>query len=166
MAHHNFHRDDIVVLKSGTSPQKIIKTNGTQVMTQYLSGSIHEPKWRDANSKLPQPQEEPKMKLYQVTAEPEVFGTLLASDSTGKMVLELKPSGTIKAYKPDELTEVRPYTVQASNGEHYITTKGMVMVGDVVGLKSGLFVSITKLDTNHNTTTQLEGRKVLTEVLG
>lgn len=174
-----FHKGDIVILKTGTAEQVVLKTNGTELLCRYASDKTAEhypPRWRPAdhfrllhpaNSKFTTTEKvtAPMTKLFQVTAEPESYGTFLTNSSTGQIVLEMKPGGVIKAFDATELTEVRPYTIRMSNNQHFVAIKGSVEVGDMIVTKHGDMLSVTKLDTNSDSTTSLEGRKVLTEAI-
>lgn len=70
-----------------------------------------------------------------------LFGTKLAVNSAGKIVLEIKGTGEVKAYDKKDLTEVTPYTVAVKflNGNnieyHFVTSPDKVKVGDVLLLK-------------------------------
>lgn len=100
------------------------------------------------------------------------FGTLLARNSTGQLVLEIKGTGEVIAVDPAEATVVRPYTVklksllERSNGYHAETVPGSVEVGDVILRDNGTLWTVTVLDTKAEANSVLRGRKLLTESIG
>lgn len=88
-------------------------------------------------------------KLYK-TKEGDNYGTFLTSDSTGKLVLEMKGSGDVKAFGLAEVEEVLPwtYSVKLTNGNTgtYTGPKDCVKVGDVL-FADNCFGSVTKVNT-------------------
>ncbi|WP_157385590.1 hypothetical protein [Mesorhizobium sp. STM 4661] len=109
-------------------------------------------------------------KLYQTITEPNRFGSFLAHNSAGQIVLEMKgTSGGVEAFNPDAVEEVRPYTVAAVSGgspRHFITKKGSVDKGDVVLTPTGMLLHIIRLDTKSaKVEGTLKGRKLLSEAV-
>lgn len=49
--------------------------------------------------------------LYQTKKEPIEYGTFLVKNSKGEMVLEMKGTGGVVAFRPEEIEKVMPYTV-------------------------------------------------------
>jgi hypothetical protein len=193
-----FERGDTVRLHSGTSPQKVMDVkqvsgsvarragvhDGTQVLlTCYLSGLAgwngaypYERRWRAASDYVllpPKPaqatQENVMPKLYQVTYDGKP--ALLVKNSAGDLVLELKGSGDVAAFKPSEAEEVRPYTVSVKFVDsgtiyHFEAVKGSVEVGDRLLLDSDAVARVIALDTKSpSATKKLRGRKLLTAPL-
>jgi hypothetical protein len=118
----------------------------------------------------PETQETTMTKLYQTKEETPRFGTMLATNSAGKFVLEMKGTGEVLTFDPASVEEVRPYTVDVrfSNSSTlygYISVKGAVAVGDVLLVKgSADFARVVKVDSkNERATKHLRGRKVATE---
>lgn len=120
-------------------------------------------------------QENSKMaKLFQFKHDgKDVFGTQLAKNSAGQLVMEVKGSGDVVAVDPKQATEVKPYTVGVRfiNGQsetyHYESTPGEVEVGDIVMLVDGSFVRVVAINTKSDRVTErLTGRKVVTKPLG
>jgi hypothetical protein len=111
-----------------------------------------------------------KEKLYQVTGK-EIYGTLLAVNSKGGHVLELKGTGEVRVYPKDELEEVVPYTVGVNfpnNGRVYAfeSTEGLVEEGDVIMLTDydNQIVVVKSVGTKDKSATKrLVGRKLLTK---
>jgi hypothetical protein len=112
-------------------------------------------------------------KLFQTKEETPRFGTMLATNSAGKYVLEMKGSGDVLTFEKSEVEEVKPYTVGVRfelNGieYHYLSRKGDVEKGDVLFVSgSGSYAFVTSVDTKSDKATkELTGRKVLTAVIG
>jgi len=77
-----------------------------------------------------------KVKLFEVTGE-GIFGTLLATNSKGNYVLEVKGTGECLEVHPDKVEEVRPWTFSVKFGPnsreyHFVGDKGSVKKGDVL----------------------------------
>ncbi|RWB08825.1 MAG: hypothetical protein EOQ39_18555 [Mesorhizobium sp.] len=109
-------------------------------------------------------------KLYQTITDPNRFGSFLAYNSAGQIVLEMKgTAGGVEAFNQDAVEEVRPYTVGAASGgslRHFITKKGSVDRGDVVITPTGMLLHICKLDTKSaKVEGTLKGRKLLSEAV-
>ncbi len=92
--------------------------------------------------------------LYQTKTAPERFGTFLAKNSRGEIVLEIKGTGEVVAFKPDEIEVVTPYTVnlqpldKALSSVHVLATIGEVELQDVLlELDTGIVFRVTALDT-------------------
>ena len=112
-------------------------------------------------------------KLYQTTEQNPRFGVMLATNSVGKLVLEMKGTGIIEAFEKSEVEEVKPYTVrikfQDSQTEYeYLSRKGDVEKGDMILVDgSGHIAKVTAVDTKSDRATkELKGRKVLTAAFG
>lgn len=108
--------------------------------------------------------------LYQTKTGDALFGTLLARNSAGRLVLEIKGTGQVKDFAPDEVEVVRPYTVRVRNvmtcqQQHRTAAKGAVVVGDVL-LTGGALFEVEAIDTkNANPVGTLTGRKLATEAI-
>jgi hypothetical protein len=77
--------------------------------------------------------------LYQTKEETPRFGTKLAVNSKGQIVLELKGSGGVEAFDTDAVEVVMPYTVDvnfigdaASKTYSFLSKEGDVAVGDLL----------------------------------
>ena len=99
-------------------------------------------------------------KLYQVKdSEPPQYGTFLTTDSKGRMVLEMKPSGGIQAHYKDKLEEVLPYTVELTQvmrqdagdkgkSMHVLAVEGQVAKDEfMLELATGLLWRVTMLNS-------------------
>lgn len=76
--------------------------------------------------------------LYKVKAN-ETYGFIAGKDSKGRVLLEVKGTGEIKAFTKDEIEEVTQYTIQLrspSNRIDLISEEGIYNVGDVVLVKT------------------------------
>ena len=97
------------------------------------------------------------MTLYQVKGT-EIYGTKLATNSSGQFVLEMKGSGEVKAYPKEQLEEVLPFTVAVqflhgtNNQKYHYLYDGPVKlrVGDLLFIESttgSCFAKVTDVDT-------------------
>jgi len=100
--------------------------------------------------------------LYQVKGH-ELYGTQIATNSEGKIVLEMKGTSEVKAYEKSELEEVMPYTVgvkfiDGGQNYHFETDKGNVSEGDlIVRLDDGHYgkvAEVVSLDTKSKAATK------------
>lgn len=213
----NFGYGDIVRLKGGWSPIRIMRSYGGMVDVRYcgshsndevrmnhnqitkVSDPVNEfkrcPNWEKRlteadkialsiqrhatasplpwQTKTQTSKEDNMTKLYQTKEETPRFGTLLATNSAGKLVLEMKGSGEVLTFEKKEVEEVKPYTVrikfQDSHTEYeYLSRKGDVEVGDMIILNgNGHIAKVTAVDTKSDRATKdLVGRKVLTAPFG
>ena len=180
---HEFAEGDIVVLKTGEAPQVVLALGRYYGMpslrTRYVSDRDDSydtsRTWRAASDFKPykggKTATETKMAdLYQTKTGEVEFGTLLARNSLGRLVLEMKGTGQVRDFDPSELEIVRPYTVrvvESSTGRTVNKTaiKGSVQVGDII-LSKGSFETVEAIDTKSNSPKgSLSGRKVVTEAL-
>jgi hypothetical protein len=121
-----------------------------------------------------QPEETTMTKLYQTKEETPRFGTLLATNSAGLYVLEMKGSGEVLTFAKTDVEEVKPYTVcihflDGSNRVYqYLSRKGDVEVDDLILVKgSQTLARVMRINTaSDKATTELVGRKVLTTAFG
>lgn len=189
-----FQPGEVVVLKTGTAPQIVTdvnQTNGVWYLrcryTRYFPNIeevarnwrcaddylhyVGDPEDHDYNQKVNTVANAPK--LYQTLEETPRFGTYLATNSIGQIVLEMKTGQAnvnVEAFEKDKVEEVKPYTVSIAinNGNelHFTCPKDAVKENDVVILDSGDFGRVTKINTGWSgTTRELKGRKVVTEVI-
>jgi len=112
-------------------------------------------------------------KLYQTTEQSPRFGVLLATNSAGKLVLEMKGTGEVLAFDKNEIEEVKPYTVSikfqdSSTEYHYLSRKGDVEKGDLILVDgNGHMAKVIAVDTKSDRATkELKGRKVVTTPFG
>ena len=144
-----FKVGDIVKLKTGTAPQRVVKVlwsaihNRIEIKCEYLN-SRKEFDFRPetdyeiyTETTKEQPKEHPmKGKLFQ-TLDGSVYGEGLVIDGDGKYVLKLN-NGEYKAYAPSELKRVMPFTFDVifngMSGKRYsyLGTAGSVAVGDIL----------------------------------
>jgi uncharacterized protein YodC (DUF2158 family) len=127
--------------------------------------------WLNDNDQ-PQPEETAMTKLYQTKEETPRFGTLLATNSAGHLVLEMKGSGAVETFPKSAVEVVHPYTVDirfpgSSQTYSYLARKGEVEVGDVILVDAERIAKVVKINTKSNrATVNLIGRKLLTMPLG
>jgi hypothetical protein len=112
-------------------------------------------------------------KLYQTKEATPRFGTLLATNSAGLLVMEMKGTGEVLTFAKNDVEEVKPYTVrikfQDSHTEYeYLSRKGDVEKGDMVILNgNGHIAKVVAVDTKSDKATKdLVGRKVMTTPFG
>ena len=114
---------DIVRLKTGKSPQKVIEVDRSRklrvIRAQYLSRMHNHdrPRWRDESDYIliHEKEPEPMNQLYQTIDAPPRFGTRIATNSKGQYVLEMKDqNGGVEAFHPHSLEEVMPFTIELS----------------------------------------------------
>lgn len=89
-------------------------------------------------------------KLYQ-SKDGKHYGTLLAVNSSGKYVLELKgAAGGVQAFDPSEVEVVIPYTVELHNPEYgrraMQAPKDLLTVNDLLSFENRIW-TVTKIDT-------------------
>lgn len=167
-----FKEGDLVRLVNGKKPQRVIDTHyqkisGWRIRAAYLEAHdyvSYPPKWRTARDYVlynraseAEPQENTYMaKLFQINTgdnEPK-FGTYLATNSVGHLVLEIKGTGEVRAFSPEDVSEVKPYTValkfvgaSSRNPTHYRSKPGALERGDMVIFVDGAIAIVTKIDT-------------------
>lgn len=109
------------------------------------------------------------MKLYEIkeVGKQPKFGHLLAINSSGKMVMEVKGTGEVIAVAEASIEEVMPYTIGISFGKgqiyHYLAAKGAYEVGDVFVLDAPMgraIVNVVSVDTK-STNARVEFKPLL-----
>jgi hypothetical protein len=140
---------------------------------ERLTDDEHEQLARQSGQKHITTEENTMPKLYQTNEETPRFGTLLATNSAGKLVLEMKGSSEVLTFDKKDVEEVKPYTVGVRfelNGieYHYLSRKGDVEKGDLLLIAgSSSFATVTSVDTKSDKATkELTGRKVVTTAIG
>jgi len=180
-----FTIDDIVRLKSGHAPQTILYINTSKglLRCRYLSdtgshdGYAYEEDWRRADDYIHHENytehnlsnakqgESPIMtdksqtpELYQTNETKPRFGTFLAKNSMGQMVLEIKGTGEVVAFNEDQIEVVMPYTVNLQPVDknapsiHVTAVKGQVKKDDIlIQLDTGILWMVTVLDSKSRT---------------
>lgn len=187
-----FNVGDIVRLKNGTAPQVVraLLPHASYpchwlIKATYQNdpdGDLYGSSWRaardyvkldpDTHEDLVFDENEPKRKndmpkLYQVNAETDTFGTFLAHNSEGQIVLEMKgDGGKVRAFNKSDLTEVKPYTVALTNsmsGQRHVqyrVVKGSLAVGDLVAVK-GQILTVAAVNTGASGAPALRGARKL-----
>ena len=175
-----FNKGDIVRLRFGAAPMRVIGEaphygcytlryiRSSHMTRRNVAELIH---YEEPNE-TEETKEETMTKLYETKEATPRFGTKLAVNSAGMVVLEMKGTGEVSTFKPEDIEEVHPYTVgikfqDSSTQYHYITKKGAVKKGDtILGLSSVAhqFATVVDVDTKSDRATkELKGRKVMTE---
>jgi hypothetical protein len=188
-----FKVGEYVVLKTGTAPQQVtelaynsfgwfLRARYTRYFTDIekcagrwrtVNDFEHypgDPALHDYDTKKATPMAQCP-KIYQTPEATPRYGTLLAINSVGQLVLEIK-TGTgvyVEAFDKDKVEEVKPYTILCTDHEgrerHFTTTKDKVKENDILLSEKGLLF-VTKINTGYaGNAPELKGRRVLTEEL-
>lgn len=98
--------------------------------------------------------------LYQLKDQ-EVYGFVIATNSQGKSVFEVKGTGEVKAVDKDQLVEVMPYTVGVkflakaeSQVYHFFGKEGELSEGDVIAMEGYSLAIVHKVDTKSKSATK------------
>lgn len=191
-----FNVGDLVRLTAGEAQMKVLKIrtreSGNEMQADYVSrikrGYVTSTRWRSEHdythfnkntNNIPTEKEntEMKNKLYQTKEAAARFGMLLATNSQGKLVLEMKGTGEVLAFDSTEVEVVTPYTfgVKFPNNHteyHYLGKAGEVEVGDMIMLDSspvGKFeiARVTSINTRSEVATVIfRGSKLVTQRIG
>lgn len=169
-----FQKGESVRLVKGKVEQKVLEVAYSNkrwlIRASYLTFedfTKYPPRWRDASDYVrfetatEESTETVNMsKLFQINNgdnEPK-FGTYLATNSVGHLVLEIKGTGEVRAFPPEEVSEVKPYTValkfvgiasqaRSQSQTHYRSKPGALERGDMVIFVDGAIAIVTKIDT-------------------
>lgn len=179
-----FKPGDIVKLKTGTAPQRVIKAawsamlNRIEIKCEYLNSNKNLDFRAETDYELytetnkEQPKELPmKNKLFQ-TLDGSVYGEGLVIDGDGKYVLKLN-NGEYRAYAPTELKRVMPFTFDvifngmSGKSYSYLGTVGSVAVGDILmDSKDFTIARVVAVGTESDAATKVfSGVKLLTAPL-
>lgn len=185
-----FFKGDLVRLKTGKQPMEVSRCTWSaskkewRVYADYLSTRLEyrgavSPRSADQFTfheldakRTAQKETEQMAKLFQINEGEHKgkFGTYLATNSEGKLVLEIKGGdGAPVALSKADVEEVKPYTVAINiNGslQTFQVPKGSLAVGDIV-INSTLAIGrVSQLDTKSDTHKPSNGlRKLVTEKL-
>lgn len=113
-------------------------------------------------------------KLYQTIEETPRFGTYLAINSAGLIVLEMKGTGAVETFEKKDVEEVKPYTVRVrffgsnNQGYEFFARKGDVQKGDLIAMKGyNEIAEVVAVDTKSSKATKnLVGRKLHADPIG
>lgn len=168
-----FKEGDIVRLITGKQPLRIVAISGSYLVTRYLSSGSDEhnrPLRRASDFVLHESyiKEAKKMaKLYEIKKDGGVdlhtplFGTLLAENSAGQLVLEIKGTNEVKVINREDAEEVRPHTVticfSGRPPQSYRIPKDALAKGDIIVNKQGDVGRVTATDTKQGNAGALRG---------
>ena len=150
-----FKPGDIVRLLTGTAPAIVVHARRNALRVRYLSTHRYdndaEPlPWRHAdNYTLHTPAKEtlPKMPpIFALKSDSTAIGNVLAQNSAGLAVFELRSTLEIILVAPSDIEEVRPYTFKTHRNEHYATTPNTVALSDILFIGNTMHC-VTQLDT-------------------
>lgn len=177
-----FKVGDIVRLKSGEAPQRVLEVKLNQIRCEYIS-SRKQIGFRSVDDfvkyEYDVPNEEDKMEDYDMkdklfkTLETNRFGTGLAIDSDGKYVLKMQDNGNFEAFSESELKRVMPYTFDVeflsgstnrANRYSYRGREGSVQLGDLLILEDSANIArVVAVNTESEAATKtFKGRKLQT----
>ncbi len=143
-----FKEGDIVRLKNGTSPMRVIKAQGHAIHCEYLSSRkqlgfrtqddfvLYEPNTaKELNEITVKKETEMTVKLYK-TVDGNRYGEYKANDGD-KLLLLMQDSNTYEAFAADQIKRVMAFTFDVMfNGQgkvySYLGTEGDVVVGDLL----------------------------------
>ena len=113
--------------------------------------------------------------LYKITtAEGEVYGTHIGTDSSGRYIMEEKGTGAIRVVSAKDIEEVLPFTFSVRMGgreQHFQGEAGKFTIGDILLYSGGgadkfELAVVKKVDTkNKSASRAFEGVRVVTEKL-
>lgn len=178
---HDFKVGDLVRLAGGKKPQVVVKVAREKINVRYLGSNPNYDNWKMARHFVPFEQEQETentemAKLYEVIEDGKtLFGIMLAQNSKGRLVLEMKGSGEVRDFDPKEVSEVVPHTVEitihvptkGATSAHFKCTPDSLKVGDFVVFANGGIGRVTKTDTKSPTGQSLKNaRRLVTEAIG
>jgi hypothetical protein len=180
-----FKVGDLVCLKTGQAPQKVLEVKGHCIRCEYVS-SRKQVGFRSASDFVPYeyyvPDEDENKKDYDMkdklfkTIDANRFGTGLAIDSDGKYVLKMQDNGNFEAFSESELKRVMPYTFDVEfltgganrqNRYSYRGREGAVEVGNILLLNDSMSIArVVAVNTESESATKtFDGVKLVTEAL-
>jgi hypothetical protein len=184
-APNKFKVGDLVRLKTGEAPQKVLEVKGYCIRCEYVS-SRKQIGFRSADDFVPYeyyvPDEDKNMKDYDMkdklfkTLEGNRFGIGLAVDSDSKYVLKMQDTGNFESFSESELKRVMPYTFDVEfltggtnrqNRYSYRGKEGTVEVGNILLLNDSMSIArVVAVNTeSENATKTFDGVKLVTEAL-
>lgn len=177
---------DIVVLKTGTAPQRVVAVspNNNMIRCEYLN-SRKQLEFRSVNDfdeyeyvtpYLEEKEFNMKDKLFK-TLDTNRFGIGLAVDSDGKYVLKMQDNSNFESFEVANLKRVMPYTFDVefvtggngrSNKYSYRGREGDVEVGDLLILEESFSIArVVAVNTeSENATKTFKGAKLVTKAIG
>jgi hypothetical protein len=190
-----FQVGDFVRLKTGSTKMKVIAvypdiSGDTFIEAEYVKSKYTSyascskfTKWindlnpnvivysNDYNPKIVSNfEKENKNMLYVTKNEGEkLYGTFLAKDSEGRLVLEMKNGvDKIKAFDVSEVEEVLPYTIKVKalfgrEEKHVSIKENSVKVGDLLFVYPDYFYIVKELNTKYKSAEEFKGVKLVTE---
>lgn len=179
-----FKPGDIVKLRTGTAPQRVVKVLWSAVLKrieikcEYINSNKNldfraETDYEIYTETKPEQLKEHPMKgkLFQ-TLDGSVYGEGLVIDGDGKYVLKLN-NGEYRAFMPSELKRVMPFTFDVifngMSGKRYsyLGTAGAVVVGDILmDSKDFTIARVVAVGTESDAATKaFEGVKLVTTPL-
>ena len=178
-----FKDGDIVRLKNGTSPMRVIKAQGYAIHCEYLSSRkqlgfrtqddfvLYEPNTaKELNEITVKKETEMTVKLYK-TVDSNRYGEYKANDGD-KILLLMQDSNTYEAFSADQIKRVMAFTFDVMfNGQgkvySYLGTEGDVAVGDLLLTDEMSIARVVAVGTESETATKrFKGVKLAAVRLG
>lgn len=111
-----------------------------------------------------------KAKLYQTKDEAPRYGTLLAINSQGLLVLEMKDNPTVpEVFKKSEVDIVTPFTFEVqhlgrNNTQTFVGTDN-IKIGDILmSMDTSTLMQVVKVNTkSEKAVKEFKGRRLVTE---
>lgn len=149
---HNLQpRSDFSMKYGFLNTQYMERENQTDWENESLDFDTTKPEEKDTTMSNNEPKT--NVTLYQVNGKADLFGVYLQTNAVGQYVLEMKgPKGGYKAYKPEDVTMVTPYTVKLvslTNSTSFtrIVKPGTMEVDDVLIRSNGDMSVVKAIDT-------------------
>lgn len=179
IARNPFNPGDIVRLKNGTAPMKVLKVSANSIMCEYVS-SRKQLGYRDYNDFIAYDyaspakefnqtvqKEEKQMtaKLYK-TVDGSRYGEYKANDGD-KLLLLMQDTGSYEAFTADQIKRVMAFTFDVMfNGQgkvySYLGTEGEVAAGDLLLTDDMSFARVVAVGTESETATKrFKGTKLV-----
>ncbi len=178
-----FKEGDIVRLKNGTSPMRVIKAQGYAIHCEYLSSRkqlgfrtqddfvLYEPNTaKELNEITVKKETEMTVKLYK-TVDGNRYGEYKANDGD-KLLLLMQDSNTYEAFAADQIKRVMAFTFDVMfNGQgkvySYLGTEGDVVVGDLLLTDEMSIARVVAVSTeSESATKRFKGVKLAAVRLG
>lgn len=162
---------DLVRLKNGTAPMKVVKVNHSSIMCEYISSRKqlgyrpisdfvaydYQNSAKEFNQTVKQEEKQMTTKLYK-TVETGRYGEYKANDGD-KLLLLMQDTGSYEAFTADAIKRVMAFTFDVMfNGQgkvySYLGTEGEVAAGDLLLSDDMSFARVVAVGTESETATK------------
>lgn len=162
---------DIVVLKTGSTPMKIIRQGSYRGIIKYVCRYETGYTRVEPRDRLEYYQKEEEMKRYQTEDSDQRAGTMVGVNSQGKFVLEMDENKNMECFHKSELKEIVPYTirfrdvVKGNFCDYVCDYQDNLKEGDLVLNKSYKLLVVVGLNTTKKGAPLLKGEKITLQPL-